>query len=97
MGQSINYTTYCNTWVPSLDIIYSGFPRKICYGFYGGCSKILHNILGDFRGYVRLGCVFVGLNLVEVIIVETFHVDLDLVDPIPDCVNLSWHNYFRPY
>ena len=41
--------------------------------------------------------MLVGLNLVEVIIVDTIHVDLDLVDPIPECVNLSWHNHFRPY
>ena len=44
-----------------------------------------------------LGCVFVDLNMVEVIIVYTIHVDLDLVDSIPKRVNLSWHNYFRPY
>ena len=44
-----------------------------------------------------MGFVFVGLNLVEVIILDTIHVDLDLVDPIPECVNLRWHNYFRPY
>ena len=32
--------------------------------------------------------VFVGLYLVEDIIVDTIPVDLNLVDPFPECVNI---------